>query len=340
MAENLQGMTPLTAIRLDRPGVLIAAIPALLGFNPADSLVVITHRGTGRRELGVVLRADLQAGAGHTELADQLVRPARLHEATAATMVVIDGGGDPHCYDQMLATVQDRFEREKMPVLHSLWAARIGAGAPWECLEDPYCFGEVEDPKCGPLAAFGLGQTQAANTTRTDLEQRIAPQLSAVLQRRAALLDGALAESDRADGVALFERVRSAAARCAEGGIVDDQQAAALAAAVRRKAVRDAVLVGRTRKEHAAFRELWTTLTSGLPEPECARAACLLAVGAYLDGDGAMTGIALERALSAEPGNRLANLLAESLRSGVPPERLRRGFTQLAEDARARLGVS
>lgn len=331
--------TPLPAIRLDRPGVLIAAIPALLGFNPADSLVVVTHRGPDRRELGVVLRADLPATADDTDLADQLVRPASLHGASAATTVVVDGRGDRHRYDEMLATVQARFELTKIPILHSLWAARIGAGAPWQCLEDPNCFGEVEDPKTGPLAELGRREMRAANTTRTELEQTIAPEPRAILERRATLLDSAVTECARAGGWELFERVCSAAMRCVAGERFGDRQVVALSAAVRRTAVRDAVLIGRTDKEHAALRALWTVLTAGLPEPECARAACLLAVGAYLDGDGAMTGIALERALAAEPGNRLANLLAESLRCGVPPERLRRGFSNLADDARSRLGV-
>ena len=41
---------------LDRPGVLIAALPAVLGFVPEKSLVLVT---AAHGEMGAVLRADL-----------------------------------------------------------------------------------------------------------------------------------------------------------------------------------------------------------------------------------------------------------------------------------------
>jgi hypothetical protein len=51
--------------------------------------------------------------------------------------------------------------------------------------------------------------------------------------------------------------------------------------------------------------------------------ATLLAVGAWLRGDGAMAGVALERALAADRGYRLAVLLRQALTSCVPPDQLR-----------------
>ncbi|HXL61407.1 MAG TPA: DUF4192 family protein, partial [Mycobacterium sp.] len=41
---------------LNRPGVLIAALPAVLGFVPEKSLVLVT---VDRGEMGCVMRVDL-----------------------------------------------------------------------------------------------------------------------------------------------------------------------------------------------------------------------------------------------------------------------------------------
>ena len=45
-------------LRLTRPGDIAAAVPALCGFAPQDSVVVLSLRGS-RRRLGVTVRVDL-----------------------------------------------------------------------------------------------------------------------------------------------------------------------------------------------------------------------------------------------------------------------------------------
>jgi hypothetical protein len=49
----------------------------------------------------------------------------------------------------------------------------------------------------------------------------------------------------------------------------------------------------------------------------------LLAVSAYVRGDGPLTGVALSAALAADPGHRMAGLLDVALHGGVRPEELR-----------------
>ncbi|WP_156746135.1 DUF4192 family protein, partial [Mycobacterium sp. 1423905.2] len=58
---------------LNRPGALIAAIPAILGFVPEKSLVLVS---LDEGELGAVMRADLSVALG-----DQI---AHLAEVAAA----------------------------------------------------------------------------------------------------------------------------------------------------------------------------------------------------------------------------------------------------------------
>jgi hypothetical protein len=55
-----------------------------------------------------------------------------------------------------------------------------------------------------------------------------------------------------------------------------------------------------------------------------AEPACLLGYSAYVRGEGAFAGMALEAALHASPEHVLAGLLSDSIRLGVPPEQLTR----------------
>src|SRR5439155_981162 len=52
-------------------------------------------------------------------------------------------------------------------------------------------------------------------------------------------------------------------------------------------------------------------------------AAALLAVSALLRGDGALANVALERALGADPGHRLARSLRQALDGGWGPREIR-----------------
>ena len=61
---------------LTRPGALIAALPAVLGFVPEQSMVLVTLEG-GR--LGAVMRADLSA-----DLADNIGRLAEIAATSGA----------------------------------------------------------------------------------------------------------------------------------------------------------------------------------------------------------------------------------------------------------------
>ena len=69
-----------------------------------------------------------------------------------------------------------------------------------------------------------------------------------------------------------------------------------------------------------AHRRLWTDVTRRAIPETTAAPACLLAIAAYLSGDGALANIAVDRSLQADPGYSLARLLRSSLLAGVSPE--------------------
>jgi hypothetical protein len=99
-------------------------------------------------------------------------------------------------------------------------------------------------------------------------------------------------------------------------------------------AVRDRALVLATGPDADLAERLWTECTRRAPAPLDAAPATLLAVHAWLRGDGATAGIALDRALDSDPGYALAELLVDGLRAFLPPAELRRWIVAAAQGAR------
>src|SRR6185312_9330616 len=126
---------PMTKHRSDfephRPAALIAALPAVLGFVPEKSLVLMSMDGV---ELGSVLRVDLSDElAGRVE---QLAEVAAAADPEAAVAVIVDAEG-AHCpscnedYRELCADLTDALSQHGVV----LWAAhvvdRVALGGRW-----------------------------------------------------------------------------------------------------------------------------------------------------------------------------------------------------------------
>ncbi len=96
--------------------------------------------------------------------------------------------------------------------------------------------------------------------------------------------------------------------------------------------VRDRALQLALGQDAAAAETLWTACTRRALPPLNAAPATLLAVSAWLRGDGAMANIALTRALAGDPRYRLARLLAQGLAACLPPAELRRMIRGTVDD--------
>ena len=113
----------------------------------------------------------------------------------------------------------------------------------------------------------------------------------------------------------------------------------ALALALADPLVRDAALVRCAAPGAESAEQLWAALTRETPDPEAAEPAALLAACALLRGDGALAGIALDRAEQAWPGHRLTGLLRAAWQAGMAPDQVRECLRSapLPPAARARL---
>src|ERR1700712_5706423 len=95
---------------LNRPATLIAALPAVLGFVPEDSLVLVTVEDG---ELGCVMRVDLSEGllGSVAHMAD--VAAASAPDGAIAVIVDDDGASCRMCLDEhrlLAATLKKELE--------------------------------------------------------------------------------------------------------------------------------------------------------------------------------------------------------------------------------------
>ncbi len=323
-------------IRLSDPSELIAAVPHLLGFHPHESVVLLALHG---KSLGLTLRADLVAADQAARLAEQLLTPIARARPTGVALIVIGGDSAPDGdlpHRVLVSALDDVLTGAGLPIVHAAWTTETASGAPWRCYADPLCAGTVADPATSPLAVATVAAGAVTFGSREELAALLAAEDSTALQRRAVLLDAADAEHPMSARVVaqrlaqLAELHRAAAAGDPELG---DSIIAEVASALCDHRVRDACLPWCTGSGAVAAERLWLALVRATPAPERAEPAALLALTAYLRGDGALASVALDAALHACPHHSLSGLLRAALDGGLPPELLR----GVARDAAAAL---
>ncbi|TLW92227.1 DUF4192 domain-containing protein [Saccharomonospora piscinae] len=318
-----------STVDLRDPGELLAALPHLLGFEPVESLILIGHRGEGGKRIGNVVRADLPEPGGEVALAQRLLDPVA-QDSVAVTAAVVGRrrpGASVPPSGSAVAAVGEVFARCGLPLVHALWAPEIRAGAPWRCYEDACCSGHLPDPQGTVMAAITTHAGLVTHASRAAMARQLDPVDPEVLTRRTALLRRRAAHG-RQDDEAAFRRgraaIRTALARTRDGTFtVSDTEVVELAAALAVPSVRDACLATALPAGGAlalVAERLWLRLTRHTPAPERAQPATLLAYSAYVRGEGAFAGMALEVARESDPEHLLAQLLSQALDHGLPPE--------------------
>ncbi|MBP2452933.1 DUF4192 domain-containing protein [Mycolicibacterium lutetiense] len=313
---------------LNRPGALIAALPAVLGFVPHKSLVLVT---VDRGEMGCVMRADLADDM--TERVEHLVDLAASAGADAVIAVVVDG-------DSRDCRVCDDRYRELAAVLDQTLAAdgirlyaahvvdKVAAGGFWHCADGCGEQGWVDDPGASPLAAAAVLDGRRLYASRDELLQVIRPDPVGrdSMKRPLALVTQRPGYPETRPDVEVrgdVEAAMRAAVQVAEGDRPGGTELARLAVGLSDPRVRDtlyALAVGECAEQAEA---LWALLARNLPDPWRAEALVLLAFSAYARGDGPLAGVSLDAALEARPTHRMAGMLDTALQAGMRPERIR-----------------
>ncbi len=346
---------PIPVIRLGDSGEVAAALPHLLGFRPAESLVLISLRGPGGSRVGLTVRADLPPSGGAAALARALAGKVVTDEPHAVLLAVVSEAPDPADPPVLPAGAGAADVRPELPhrgVVHEMVLALDAHDVPvreallvrrgrwW----DYNCPAACCEPGAGtpvpggpsPLAVAAVAGGAVLAPDRTALAARIAPaggpaaaaMAGACLRagrEHAARLRAAGRAAVAAEGSAL---VAEAAAACRPGPAtagtrLPDARLAGVLWALTLPEVRDRALGLALGEDAAAAEALWTECTRRAPVPLDGPPATLLAVSAWLRGDGATANVALDRALAADPTATLPQLLADGLAACLPPAELR-----------------
>ncbi|WP_152649417.1 DUF4192 domain-containing protein [Nocardia seriolae] len=335
-------------LAVDIIGDLIAALPAMIGFVPYRSLVVVALMRSSQpasHTIGVVSRLDLPRPGDRSD-AEAATRMARLcsdSNAVAALAFIVDDRMPVPSPDRPTGTgyrpLHDALEQQLAAcdiAFVGTWCVReIAAGGLWWSLSQARQTGIVPDPAASPVAVQRVLQASALYRRRSEVVDVVAIDTTS-RDQVAQLLDEVAAEAhqrfvralriDNPDAytrMALW-RVMAVLKRAGDLGPYSPRDLAEVAVALRDSTVRDA-LFGVPNGSYCAVAErLWTMLTRALSGPDRAGAATMLAFHAYLRGDGVLAGVALDAALAADPEYRMAFILDYALRTAMHPDRLQR----------------
>jgi hypothetical protein len=309
---------PPIRVHLHSTGDLIAAVPALLGFHPTDSLIAIYLR---QDRLVLAARQDL---ASLAERPDALITPTSYVPTDTVHLILItdSAGGVDGSPPQAAAVgaVRDRMRQAGVNLAHAAWAPAVQPGQPWYCYDDPTCRGSIPDPHTTPLARAATEAGQPIHPSRDALTRQLHPDDPQALRRRAALIC-AHPPMAAADGQRL---VRDAVRAATDGQLPGtDEHIATLAVALSDPRTRDHGTGYALGDQAGAAERLWTALVRGTPPPHRANPAILLALSAYLRGNGALATLALHTGGQAQPGNSMIRLLHTPIAVGLPPQSIR-----------------
>lgn len=309
--------TAATRVCLSTVGDLMASIPAMLGFHPDESLILICLDKHNRVQL--TTRVDLPAPQDARALVAALSGHSMVRAAHRILAVVV--ADTDHA--AVVGDLGAELARLSIP-LEGFHIPACTAGALWT-RHGSTDTGTLPDPAASVLAAHRAAEGDTVHHARGAIAATFAPEDPAALTRRAQVIDALLATPLPALEEAAT--VVRAALRDAHHGKLSltDERVAELAIALSDPTVRDAALataIPATSALPRAARQLWTRLTRLTPEPERAQPAVLVGHAAYTAGDGATARIALDIAREADPGHVLAGLLLRALDGGVHPTQL------------------
>lgn len=333
---------------------IAAALPYLVGFHPHESLVLVALGGLTGNRVGLTVRADLPARADSAAVVAALARSIATDDPAGVVVAVVTESPDDR---EPLPGGDEVAGLPQRDVVHDAVVALAGLGIPvrdallvrggrWWSYDCPHpcCAPGAGEPLPGGVSALAAAATatgQVVARDRAALEARIAPldgPARAAVEEVTWRLVDRRARAAREDPDAEAHRSWDAVLRAVRGcrpraaGRLPDREVAGVLWALADVRVRDRALTLALGDDAAAAELLWTECTRRAPAPMDAAPATLLAVSAWLRGDGAMANVALQRALDSRPTYTLARLLADGLAACLPPAELRAMLATVTTD--------
>ncbi len=321
-------------LTIGSPADVLAIVPHLLGFYPSGSLVVL-GLGAPRDHVVLAFRYDLPDPPDAGVAAEIAGHAAAVLGHQQIRAVILIGYGPAALVTPVMDAAAAHFLGSGLTIAEML---RADGGRYWSGLcRDPDCcpvegvaFDPGSHPAAAALAAAGLRALPDREALARTLEPESgsAPAIRRVtdraLRRHAGLVVRAqqagerglwrqVTESGRRDVQAAIRRYRSDAA------ITDQARLTRLAVALASLPVRDDAWARMDPRYRVQHQRLWTDVVRNAAPEFRPAPASLLAFTAWQSGEGALASVALDRALAADPGYSMAELLRDAIQAGLPP---------------------
>lgn len=303
--------TSRTTLTARSPEDVLALVPVVLGFEPTESLVMLTFGS----DPPFHARTDLPDDPADVPvMVESLLDPARRHRVPRVFLVVYSERG--RSADGALQATARAFRRAGIAVIDGLrtdgrrwYPVPRRSGVP--------AHGVPYDLSAHPFAAQAVYDGRVVHGSRAQLAATLEPDPDRVAGVVAAL--AALT----ADAPAALEEGRWArdlvVRHVEQHTIPDDAEVARLLRGMLDVRVRDAAWSPLRRpvaREHVTF---WTDVVRRTPDPLVPTPAALLAFAAWQAGHGALAWCAVDRCVDASPDYSLAGLVTRILEEAVPP---------------------
>ncbi len=296
----------------------MAVVPSVFGFHPEDSLVMMLVGSAGRP---MFARVDLPTTSEEAEAAcTELVQAARVNEGEAVALIAYTDD-ERGAY---IALIQAAGELGDLG-LTLLFGLRADGRRWFRVVPGPEDHeGVPYDLESHPITVASVLEGQVTHRTREGLAQSLLPRDPELVDHVAEAC-AALAPLPRA-GEALCGEAhwldRWVTDRLRAGGAADEVDAEELARVVRALGdteLHEVASVTMSRDNAVQHVRLWTDVVVRCPLDLLAPAAALLALAAWLEGHGALSWCAIDRALQSDPDCRLAMTVARVLEAALPP---------------------
>lgn len=294
---------------------LLLSVPALLGFIPVKSLVAVTVTDGA---VGMCVRVDL---AYAEEAADQIASVAQRNNTSDVTLVFVDAAASPESvggYEETAAHVAAAFDAQGIGVRGVAVVDVLSTGGRWFTIDGSGQSGVLDDPTTTDLAMAAIVEGRRVTGSRSELVALVQPDPQRAGVLAPLIASAAVVERERAVSTAL-----EVAHQLAGGEQVADAVLAELGAALGDGVVRDGLYGLAVTDAAPVVEALWMVLARSLPSPQRADALVLLAVSAWIRGDGVLAGIAIGEALDEVHDHKMAGMLDCAMSLGIEPKKLR-----------------
>lgn len=314
-------------LQVRTPGDLVAILPYLIGFHPSHSLcaaALVAGRVDGCTRVGIS-NEDGEAASDVLRSLAYLCDCIAIDRAPDAVALV--GYGPGREVTPAMAIAIRWVEERGMRLLD---AVRVDDERFWSYhCTDPACCPPEGRPvdRAAPIAVEAVAQGASVLASRDEVAALVAANAGA--QRAAMVAATETARTWFLDALADLplpqarlwsyreghRRLRAAIETYAAGDTLTDADAARLSVLLGDLAVRDVAWILVNAAEVETHRALWCDMTRRAVD-NVEACASLAAFAGYMDGDGALANLALDRAFAASPQYAMAGLVRTAIDTG------------------------